>query len=192
MGKGTAKARLTRSDWIMAGFRALLAAGPDAIRAEALARDLGATKGSFYWHFKDVADLRASMLAAWEDLATTGLRQALQPSGDAPRARVLRLVDQVSALPAAEEGGLALEPAVRDWGRVDPLARAVLERVDAQRIATLRDFLGEAGLPYMQASAAAVRFYAALIGLEHLRITCGIEMGPPLRAVAEDLLDRAA
>ncbi len=52
MEKQAAKARLTRSDWVLAGFRALLASGPDAIRVEALARDLRATKGSFYWHFK--------------------------------------------------------------------------------------------------------------------------------------------
>ena len=192
MGKGVAKARLTRSDWVLAGFRALLAAGPDAIRVEALARDLRATKGSFYWHFKDLPDLRLAMLTAWEALASTRITEALRQSALSPRDRVLTLADRVATLPAVEEGGLALEPAIRDWGRVDPLARSVLERVDARRIADLSDFLGEAGLPYMQAASAAVRFYAAVIGLENLRITCGIDMGPPLRAVAEDILDRAA
>lgn len=192
MERRAAKARLTRSDWVLAGFRALLAAGPDAIRVEALARDLRATKGSFYWHFKDLADLRLSMLAAWEALASTQITEALRHSPLSPRDRVLSLADRVATLPAAEEGGLALEPAIRDWGRVDPMARAVLERVDSRRIADLSDFLGEAGLPYLQAATAAVRFYAAVIGLENLRITCGLDMGPPLRAVAEDILAQAA
>ncbi|MFN3661424.1 TetR family transcriptional regulator [Yoonia sp.] len=43
-------------DWLMAGFRALASHGPSALRAAALARDLGTTKGSFYWHFKDLPD----------------------------------------------------------------------------------------------------------------------------------------
>ena len=40
----------------MAGFRALARSGARALRAEALARDLDTTKGSFYWHFKDLPD----------------------------------------------------------------------------------------------------------------------------------------
>lgn len=187
-----AKTRLSRSDWILAGFRALVSGGPDAIRVEALARDLAATKGSFYWHFKDLRDLHGAMLQAWETLASTEVTAAARRPDLSPRDRVLLLVDRVAAIPAAESGGQAVEPAMRDWGRTDPLAREVLERVDARRLADLRDFLGETGLTFMQAAEAAVRFYAAVIGLENLRISCGIDMVVPLRAVAELILAEAA
>ena len=42
----------------MAGFRALSAEGPQGIRVEAIARQLKLSKGSFYWHFKDVQALK--------------------------------------------------------------------------------------------------------------------------------------
>jgi AcrR family transcriptional regulator len=184
----TDKPRLHRSDWVLAGFRALAQGGVDALRVEPIARALGATKGSFYWHFKDLADLKAAMLAAWEVLATTEITAAVRREGLSPRERVLLLADKVSVLPEAEAGGLAVEPAVRDWGRVDPRARAVLERVDAQRLADLCGFLGDAGLDPGPASEGAVRFYAAVIGLEALRVTAGIAMRAPLRAVAEAIL----
>lgn len=183
-----ARPRLTPSDWIMAGFRALISGGPEAVRIEALARDLGATKGSFYWHFKDLRGFHAAMLEAFERLATTEITTAVRRAGDGPLTQVLRLAAMVSALPEAEAGGAALEPALRDWGRTDPLARATLERVDAQRLADLCAFLGEAGLDSARAAEGAVRFYAAVLGLEALRITCGIEMRGPLVAVARAIL----
>jgi len=48
MTRGT---RLGKADWLDAGLAALAAEGPAALRAEALARQLNTTKGSFYWHF---------------------------------------------------------------------------------------------------------------------------------------------
>lgn len=187
-----ARPKLAPSDWIMAGFRALVAGGPEAVRVEALARELGATKGSFYWHFKDLRGLHNAMLEAFERLATSEITGAVRRSGGPPRAQVLRLAELVSTLPEAETGGTALEPALRDWGRTDPLARATLERVDAQRLADLCAFLGAAGLDSARAAEGAVRFYAALLGLEALRITCGIEMRGPLLAVARAILGEEA
>lgn len=187
--KEPARARLGRSDWVMAGFRALVAAGPEAIKVEPIARDIGATKGSFYWHFKTLRELHAAMLEAWELLATTEITGSVRRAALSPRDRVLLLVDLVSAVPQDEVGGMAVEPALRDWGRTAPLARAVLQRVDAQRLADLRAFFADAGLDSAAAAEGAVRFYAAVIGLENLRITCGVEMRPALRSVAVSILD---
>lgn len=183
-------ARVTRTptDWVLAGFQALLAGGPSAIRVEALARGLRATKGSFYWHFKDLRSLHVAMLEAFEQLAGVGVTAALRRHGGSPQAQLAALVDAVSALPEGESDGAALEPAMRDWARTDPLARAALQRVDARRLADLCTFLAQSGLEAPRAAEGAVRFYAALLGLESLRITCGIEMRGPLMAVAEAIL----
>jgi hypothetical protein len=81
-----------------------------------------------------------------------------------------------------------VEPAIRDWCRTDPTAREVLERVDRQRLADLRDFFAAAGLAPATAGQAAAVFYATVIGLESLRLTAGIAMREPLQAVAERLL----
>lgn len=189
--KGTARDKLTRADWILAGFRALVDGGIETVRVEALARDLGATKGSFYWHFRDLRALHTAMLDAWEALAGRAITQgARDPALDA-RAQVMRLADLVSLLPEAEGEGGAVEPAVRDWGRADTMARAVVARVDRRRLEDLRDLLAGAGLDADAADRGAEVFYAALIGLESLRMTTGTAMRAPLRAVATAVLQGA-
>ena len=182
------RTQLGRDEWITGAIDIMADEGMAGVRVEALAKRFGVTKGSFYWHFKDLNDLRGAMLAAWEELATTEITAPIRRSGLSPRDQVMLLADRVSDIPEVEAGGLAVEPAVRDWGRTDPQARAVLERVDAQRLADLCAFLGAAGLATGRASEGAVRFYSAVIGLEALRMTAGIEMQAPLRAVAEAIL----
>jgi AcrR family transcriptional regulator len=187
MDDRTGKMRLGRTDWVLAGYRALVRAGAGALKVEALAREMGTTKGSFYWHFKDMADLQAEMLAFWERLATAEITAAVQRSGLDPRGQLLLLADMVAVVPGPELGGVAVEPALRDWGRTDTNARAALERVDRQRIVDLTGFLRAAGVA--EAEATALLAYAAVIGLENLRMTTGAEMRGPLRALLERVLD---
>jgi len=182
------RGRLQPSDWIWAGFRALVQGGPQALRVEPIARELATTKGSFYWHFADLAALRAGMLETWEQVATADITAAVRRSGLPAREQLLLLVEKVSIAPGAEAGGDAVEPAIRDWGRTDSLARDVLERVDRQRLADLRDFFAAASMTPAAAKQAAAVFYATVIGLESLRLTAGIAMRDPLRALAERLL----
>ena len=180
------KTRLTRSDWVLAGYRALVHGGPVALKIEPLAREIGTTKGSFYWHFKDVSDLQVAMLETWERLATTDITSAVKASGRPPREQLQLLMDIVSVQPGPEFGGAAVEPALRDWGRTDARARAVLERVDRQRLSDLRGFLEAAGVGDVE--AGALTLYAAIIGLENLRMTTGMEMLGPLQALLERVM----
>jgi AcrR family transcriptional regulator len=60
-------APLQRADWIRAAFARLAQDGIDAVRVEALARDLHVSKGSFYWHFHDRGELAGAMLEQWEE-----------------------------------------------------------------------------------------------------------------------------
>ena len=41
--------------------------GIQGVRIEKIARELGVTKGSFYWHFNDLGDLQQSILEFWCD-----------------------------------------------------------------------------------------------------------------------------
>lgn len=183
-----AKPRLGRNDWVLAGLRALVRGGIGAVRVEPLARDLGATKGSFYWHFKDLSELHQTMLELWEGLATTAITRAVKGSGLDPYGQLMLLVDMVSVRPGEAFGGVEIEPAFRDWGRSDPRARAVLERVDRQRLDDLAGFLRAAGVAETELLPKAQLIYAAVIGLENLRLTTGDEMGPPLRALVARLV----
>jgi AcrR family transcriptional regulator len=189
MQDADSKPRLGRNDWVLAGLRALVRGGIAAVKVEALARDIGATKGSFYWHFKDLADLHHVMLELWEDLATKAITAAVKGSGLDGRGQLMLLVDMVSVRPGEVYGGVEVEPALRDWGRTDPRARAVVERVDRQRLQDVQDFLRAAGVAEVELVPKAQLIYAAVIGLENLRMTTGAEMGPPLHALVTALID---
>ena len=69
----TEKTSLAPRDWVIAGLTALADGGIDAVRVERLAKVLGTTKGSFYWHFADRPALLEAMLVLWEQEGTTDL-----------------------------------------------------------------------------------------------------------------------
>ncbi len=60
--------RLSADDWIEAGYAILAEGGLDALKLDRLCTRLGVTKGSFYWHFTDMAGYRAALLMAWAQL----------------------------------------------------------------------------------------------------------------------------
>ena len=53
---------LDATAWIEAAFDALADGGIEAVRVDPLAKRLGVTRGSFYWHFTDRAALHQAML----------------------------------------------------------------------------------------------------------------------------------
>jgi AcrR family transcriptional regulator len=58
---------LNRNDWLRVARMALLKRGVDAVRVAKLARNLHVTRGSFYWHFTNRADLLEALLREWEE-----------------------------------------------------------------------------------------------------------------------------
>jgi AcrR family transcriptional regulator len=167
-----AKPQLTPQDWIKAAFRALARGGVSSIKAETLAKTLKATKGSFYWHFKDVPRFRHAMLALWEADATTAIMVIVDDAAAPGHARLLLLSEIVSSMNADNEyGGLKAEPAIRDWARTDRLVSAAVQRVDQRRIAYVARLFEECGFGPEIAYTRAVLFYGGFVGLQTLAAT---------------------
>ena len=154
----------------MAGFRALAVSGPSALRAEALARDLGTTKGSFYWHFEDLPDFLSRLLRLWEDRAYDGVVAQLDPAEPA-RARLERLCRIAVEFQDPAYGGSALEPAMRAWALSSPDVAKAVARMDARRIGYLADLCRDAGVADPEAPRA---LYALIVGLEILGTRRGL------------------
>ncbi len=129
--------RLSRDKWIAAGLDAFARQGPTALAAEPLARALGTTKGSFYWHFKDVPEFQYAVLTAWQSSALQEVITLLEQSGDADQ----RLRAFGRTLLQGQ-----LEPQLRIWAQTDARAADALQEVDAQRHAYLTRLLGQLGL----------------------------------------------
>lgn len=149
----------SRDDWLRAALRRLARHGIEGVRVEPLAKDLGVTKGSFYWHFGDRGELLAAMLEEWAETATEAVIHQAEEAGAEPRARLERLTTI-----ASEEFNAELELALRDWGRRDRLAGRVMEEVDGRRIDYMRQLLRESGFEPIEIEARAFLLYSSLLG----------------------------
>lgn len=166
------KPRLTRDAWLEAGFEVLANSGGEALKAEPLARHLNTTKGSFYWHFKDVPTFHTALLARWQSAAIEQVESALAHEYTATSR--LRKMAQVIGESGPES---RQEPAIRAWATGHSGARAALGRVDAHRLGQLQEWLraNDIGNPEM-----ARIIYAAAIGMKRLGET---ERGENARAM---------
>ncbi|MGE0736918.1 MAG: TetR/AcrR family transcriptional regulator [Alphaproteobacteria bacterium] len=133
--------RLSRKDWLAAAFRLLGEGGVEAVAVEPLARALGVTKGSFYWHFKDRPALLRSLLGYWAERETQAIIRRVERPGGSARERLRRLLAEAIGDTAARGPELA----VREWARRDAVVRRAVRRVDAKRLRYVRDLFEEAG-----------------------------------------------
>jgi AcrR family transcriptional regulator len=158
------KSKATRLDaaaWIAAAFDALADGGIDAVRVEPLAKALGITKGSFYWHFADRRALLDAMLEAWMQGRVAAIRQQA-PLRGAPAAVLRQVADLYTR--NANARGLAIELAIRALARTDDGAAKAVRGVDRERLQQVGDLFAALGWPRGEAQARAVLFYSYLFG----------------------------
>ena len=153
---------LTAADWAEAALQLIAERGLGALTVNALAKRLGVTKGSFYWHFQSRSDLLAAALAHWEGRATSDAIRGLDAVGD-HRRRLELMLDAASQPPRSRSLYAALAEAAED-----PTVRSVLNRVASARIAYLETCYSKLGMPPQRAKTYAVLAYAAYRGLLQL------------------------
>ena len=129
---------LQPDDWIRAAFARLAAEGIEAVRIELLARDLGVSKGSFYWHFQDREELLAKMFERWEKDENDWLDETVITPKAA--ARWARFVHHCTDLQLAR-----LESAMRTWSRRDERIAARISAIEKKRIAHIASVLRAIG-----------------------------------------------
>lgn len=180
---------LSSQDWIKAGFLRLTSEGVSGLKAEVLAQDLGATKGSFYWHFKDVPSFRAAMLTLWRDEATAAIIEAVNAAEQDGPGRLRALIDMIASLSAANEyGGVRAEPAIRDWARTDPTVADAMRQVDGERIDFVCELFQQCGSDAENAQEQATLFYAGFVGLQALAAASVVDIAFGLKALLRLLL----
>src|SRR3954447_14231425 len=118
--------QLSAKDWLDPGLETLAKSGFTALKAEPLAKAMGVSRGSFYWHFADIGAFHAAVLKHWHEVAAERIIASLEaaPHGEPPLALLLRRVFS---------GRLKLENAVRTWAAFDPAARAAMQSTDRRR-----------------------------------------------------------
>ena len=157
-----AQANLDDAAWVEAAFDALAEGGIDAVRVDPLAKRLGVTRGSFYWHFKDRDALHQAMLRQWREGASYQIVNRIERSADNPAERLKRVLDLPHSGARATRGA-AIELAIRLWARRDKQAAKAVRHIDRVRLDYFAQLLETHGVEKDEARRRAYLFYAALM-----------------------------
>jgi AcrR family transcriptional regulator len=154
-----ARTRLDRQAWVQTALDAIAEGGLAAVAVVPLAKQLGVTKGSFYWHFANREALVDAALAEWEQSHTAAVIAEIEATSDDPLQQLRLLFRRVTELAARDRIELALL-ANADHPTVHP----VLDRVTRRRINFTAGLFQRFGLSRAQAKRRALLAYSAYLG----------------------------
>jgi len=149
--------QLSAQDWIDQGLKTLAKQGFSALKAEPLAKAMGVSRGSFYWHFADIGAYHAAILKAWREVAAETIIANVEAAADQENG-VLLLLRRVFS------ERLALERAVRSWAAFDAAARAAVHAIDRRRLDYAEGLIRARGVAPEKAQLRAQIIYWAFLG----------------------------
>lgn len=161
------RGRLSAVDWENAALEAIAEQGIGAAAVEPLARRLGVTKGSFYWHFTTREALLKAALERWERVDEEEFL-GVEPIKD-PRERLRALFRRTSREMQSHVVYSALLRALDH-----PVVQPVMSRVSQKRIDFLTVAYRQLGLERSAASYRARLAYAAYAGFLQLSLQLGL------------------
>src|SRR5215467_9275850 len=124
--------RFICDDWVTAAVAAIANGGLAAVGVEPLAARLGATKGSFYWHFENRDALLEAAIGRWEKETTTDVVAEVTVAHDAPASQFRRLVADVIERAEQDRVGPALLASA-----AHPAVAPAIERVTSVRLSLI-------------------------------------------------------
>jgi AcrR family transcriptional regulator len=157
------RAKLRPEDWIRAALDAIAENGISGVAVETLSIRVGASKGSFYWHFSDRRALIEAAMHVWEETRTNATLRELQVIDD-PRERLQKLFASTFRNPAAARLELALA-----LDSSHPTVGPVVRRVTSRRLAFLAEAFRDLGFGKPGARRRAVAAYSMQLGLMTVR-----------------------
>lgn len=161
------RGRLSSVDWEQAALEAIAEQGIGAAAVEPLARRLGVTKGSFYWHFPTREALLKAALERWERVDEEEFL-GVDPIKD-PRERLRAVFRRTSREMQSHVVYSALLRALDH-----PVVQPVMSRVSQKRIDFLTVAYRQLGLDRSTASYRARLAYAAYAGFLQLSLQLGL------------------
>ena len=147
--------QLSADDWIKEGLKALAKSGFTALKADPLAKTMGVSRGSFYWHFADLGAFHAAVLKRWREIAAERIIADVEAAGDEPLMALLR---------RSFGARLDLERAVRNWAAFDAAAQGAVRAIDRRRLDYIEQLLAKRGLEAATAQARAQILYWTFLG----------------------------
>ncbi|PCI87586.1 MAG: TetR family transcriptional regulator [Hyphomicrobiales bacterium] len=152
--------RLGKEDWVLAAFTTLSESGVAAVRVVVLAKNMGVTKGSFYWHFENRQELLDAILKKWR--LEQRVIDRVEAIGGTPKTMLKNLLASVPRSVRRNKSG-ATELAVRSWARNDEKAAEAVAMVDKERIIWTQQRLIDMGFSEDIAEMRAFTIYSYIM-----------------------------
>jgi len=149
--------KLSARDWINAALKTLARDGFTAVKADILAKTLGVSRGSFYWHFTNLEAFHLAVMQSWQDIATNAI--IAQVEATAKGNDRLKLLIHL-----AFTADSSLEIAMRAWGRSYSPAQPFINAVDKTRLTYIKKLLTESGVSPTLAQSRACIIYWTYLG----------------------------
>lgn len=149
--------QLSAQDWLDQGLKTLATQGFAALKAEPLAKAMGVSRGSFYWHFADIGAFHAAILKAWREVAAEAIIAHVEAASTGTDPLIVLLQRVYSEK-------LALERAVRSWAVFDAAAKAAVQAIDRRRLDYVEGLIRARGIAADVAQARAQILYWAFLG----------------------------
>lgn len=156
--------RLSADDWAQAALNMIAEQGVSAVAVEPLARRLGVTKGSFYWHFPSRDALLQAALERWESIEQERVFGSLETVPD-PRARLRALFQLVAH---EVQPHIIYSELLKALDH--PAVRPVIDRISQRRMEYLVASFRQAGMGRVDAQHRARLAYAAYVGFLQLSL----------------------
>lgn len=156
--------RLSAHDWAQGALDMLAELGVAGVAVEPLARRLGVTKGSFYWHFPSRDALLAAALERWEQTELEEVFARLEGIDD-PRDRMRELFHRVAV---EAKGHIIYSELLKALDH--PVVQPVMERVSKRRLDYLALSFRQIGMPRAESQQRARLTYAAYVGFLQLSL----------------------
>lgn len=156
--------RLCRADWVRAALEAIASGGLAAVTIPVLSRRLGATKGSFYWHFESFDELLATALESELVVETRRKIGELEAIPD-PRERL-----RAAMTPQANETLGSVDVALAA-AAADPRVAPWLAAHNRLWLAFSRRAFRDMELAQDEVEHRALLAYTTYLGLVSLRLT---------------------
>jgi AcrR family transcriptional regulator len=158
---------LGRADWITVARAALITKGIDGVRVERLAKMLGVTIGSFYWHFASRDALLDALLVDWLQGNSRPFYTTVEKAGPTAAARFAAIIQ---LLIEESDYNPGYDIAVRDWARTAPKVARTVRRIDDRRIGLLHRIFRDFGYTEAEAFIRARVTYFHQVGYYTLQI----------------------
>jgi AcrR family transcriptional regulator len=159
--------RQSEADWLQAAYELLTEAGVDAVKIMPLAKRLGVSRTSFYWHFKDRDALLEAMVNRWEQKNTGNLIARTEAYAESIAEAVFNLFD---CWIDDDLFDAPLDLAIRNWARNDADLGQRVDQADTRRKRAMAAMFVRFGFDQTQAEVRALPMLYTQVGYISMQI----------------------